>query len=271
VIPYVEDRKNCLLLNPAGTTEPEVMLSLQAALKTAIQIEYQLEDSELAAEALPNRDKPNLILLYEAAEGGAGVLKQLLDDSRAMGRVARKALEICHFNPDTGEDLGRPPGGREDCEAACYDCLMSYSNQLDHKSLDRKRIRDLLLDFAAAEVKTSPTTVPRAQHLAQLKRQCQSNLEKNWLDFIDRLGLRLPSAAQLLVADCGTRPDFTYETELTVVYVDGPHHDYPDRARRDEEQTNCMEDLGYTVLRFKLEEDWEEQIQKYPNIFGRIL
>jgi len=34
-------------------------------------------------------------------------------------------------------------GATEDCEAACYDCLMSYGNQRDHKHLDRKLIKDV--------------------------------------------------------------------------------------------------------------------------------
>ena len=55
------------------------MASLQAALKHAIQVQYQLEDDELAAEPLPSADDRHLILLYESAEGGAGVLRQLLD------------------------------------------------------------------------------------------------------------------------------------------------------------------------------------------------
>ena len=58
---------------PETALPGEVMASLQAALKTAIQIEFQLEEGELAAEALPSSDDRRYLLLYEAAEGGAGV------------------------------------------------------------------------------------------------------------------------------------------------------------------------------------------------------
>ena len=54
------------------------------------------------------------------------------------------------------------------------------------------------------------------------------------------------------------------------VYVDGPHHDYPDRAARDREQTSRMEDAGYSVLRFGTDQDWKAIIQRYPSIFGAL-
>jgi hypothetical protein len=63
-----------------------------------------LEDSELAAEPLPDDRHRRLLLFYEAAEGGAGVLRNLLDEPMAIQDVAQKALEICHYDPKTGED-----------------------------------------------------------------------------------------------------------------------------------------------------------------------
>jgi len=108
VIPYVEDNRNCLLFEPAIEVDIEVMASLQAALKRAIEATFQLEDNELASEPLPDANNRQMLLFYEAAEGGAGVLRQLVDDPIVLSQVARKALEICHFNPDTGEDTGQP-------------------------------------------------------------------------------------------------------------------------------------------------------------------
>ena len=143
VIPYVEDRKNCLVVEIQPVPEVKLLASLQAAFKHAIQVVYQLEDNELAAEPLPDRQNRRQLLFFESAEGGAGVLRQLIDDEGALAEVARKALEICHFDPE-GRDLKRAPRAREDCEAACYDCLLSYTNQFDHASIDRHAIRDLL-------------------------------------------------------------------------------------------------------------------------------
>jgi very-short-patch-repair endonuclease len=270
VIPYVEDRRNCLIFEPSEAHEPELMASLQAALKTAIQARYQLEDNELAAEPLPSADVRRSILFYEAAEGGAGVLRRLLDDVDALGEISWLALDLCHFDPATGTDLHRAPTAKEDCEAACYDCLMSYTNQRDHQYLDRHLVKDFLLDLAASEVRAAASPIPRAEHYQRLVNLCGSDLERKWLALLEEKNLRLPSDAQVLIEACGTRPDFLYRDHLTAIYIDGPHHLYTERAARDQAQTEAMEDLGYTVVRFTAEEDWTTKIGQFPGLFGSL-
>ncbi|HYK89191.1 MAG TPA: DEAD/DEAH box helicase [Acidobacteriota bacterium] len=269
VIPFVEDRRNCLLFQPAVELDLGTMASLEAAFKSAIQVHYQLEDSELAVEALPDRDNRRLILFYESAEGGAGVLRNLLDDPQALAAVSREALNLMHFDPQSGADLRRAPRAREECEAACYDCLMSYVNQLDHGFLDRHAAKELLMKLSTSIVQASPAGAPRAGHLEQLKRKSDSSLEKDWLDHLERYKLRLPSDAQVYIEACRTRPDFIYGEFQTVVYIDGPHHEFPERHARDQAQTDSMEDLGYTVIRFTAREDWDAKIAQYPHIFGK--
>ncbi len=269
VIPFVEDHRNALLIEPVAALEEEIAASLQAAIKHAIQVEYELEDNELAAEPLPDRDTPNLILLYEAAEGGAGVLRQLVTDPDAFASVCRRALDICHFDPDTGADQGKAPRSKENCEAACYDCLMTYANQVDHLLLDRKSIRDLLMSLSKAKVLCAPAPVPRAAHLAGLMKRCDTKLEREWLALLEQHGLRLPTDAQRMFQDCGTRPDFYYGDSRAAIYVDGPPHDYPDRQARDTAQTEKMEDAGHTVVRFKHTDNWQDVIAQFPSIFGK--
>lgn len=270
VIPYVEDRKNCLLFEPSIELKEKELASLQSALKTAIQVCYQIEDNELAAEPLPDADRRKLILFYESAEGGAGVLRRLIDDTEAFGKIAREALALCHYDPDTGEDQKRAPGFREDCEAACYNCLMTYRNQRDHKFLDRKAIKEILLDLANATVRSSPKEIPRSEHFDMLSSKCESELERKWLIYLENNDLNLPSHAQKFIDKCNTRPDFYYEGLNVAVYIDGPVHKYPERQLRDSTQVECMEDYGYTIIRFASDEDWNAIIDKYPNIFGRL-
>jgi very-short-patch-repair endonuclease len=269
VIPYVEDRRNCLLFQPAAELDIGTMASLEAALKNAIQVRYQLEDNELAVESLPDHDNRKLILLSESAEGGAGVLRSLLDDPHAFAAVSREALSLMHFDPETGADLRKAPKAREECQAACYDCLMSYMNQLDHVLLDRHAAKTQLMKYSTSVVQAGPGEAPRAEHLEQLKRKAESGLEKDWLDHLECNKLRLPSDAQVYIEACRTRPDFIYVQSQTVVYIDGPHHEFPERQARDKAQTENMEDLGYTVIRFSGKGDWDTIIAQYPHIFGK--
>lgn len=272
VIPFVEDRRNTLLWTPEGHLDTAVFASLQAALKSAIQVEYQLEDSELAVEPLPDPSNRKTLLFYEAAEGGAGVLRSLTEDPNAIHRVARRALDLLHFDPDTLDDLGHAPHAVERCEAACYDCLMSYGNQRDHRALDRFAVKPHLVALLDARTETSPTPASRAQHLDHLRRMCDSDLERRFLDLLAERGLRLPDSAQRgLEAGSETRrPDFLYEPEAVAVFIDGPHHDYPDQRVEDDRTTALLMDAGYSVLRFHHQADWDALLREHAYLFGSL-
>jgi superfamily II DNA/RNA helicase/very-short-patch-repair endonuclease len=268
VVPYVRDHRNTLLIDPKMSLDHSQMVSLQAAIRRAILAEFNLEDSELGLEGLPNRDNRKVFLIYEASEGGAGVLKRLVQEPDALQRVAAMALKICHFNPETGEDQKHAPEAKEDCEVACYDCLLSYYNQPDHKHLNRHLIKDVLMRLQKATVECSPVELNRSAHLEALKARCDSNLERHWLDYLEEHGHKLPSSAQKRVLE--TKPDFLYEGDYKVViYIDGPPHDFPDRQQRDDHQKTELEDRGWTVLRFHHTEQWTEIIDRFPNVFGK--
>ena len=147
---------------------------------------------------------------------------------------------------------------------------MSYGNQRDHRLLDRKVIRDVLMDLSGATVIASPIRFPRAEHFKRLMNLCGSGLEKKWLQFLEDHNLHLPTHAQKLIAECQTRPDFCYENPAfsIVIYVDGPVHKFPDRHERDKQQMDCLENKGYQVLRFTAEENWTDKFKAHPGIFG---
>jgi len=242
----------------------------QIPIQKAIQINYQLEENEIAVEPLPTADNRRLLLLYEASEGGAGVLKRIVDEPKALPALARTALEICHYDPDNGNDLHHAPNSHEDCETACYDCLMSYSNQPDHLYLHRDLIKPYLETLLNSQVICSPGELTRTQHLKQLMNLAGSELEKSWLRLLEELGCRLPSRSQVLIPQCHTRPDFIYDEPYhVIVYIDGPPHDYPERQERDSQQQEALEDLGYQVIRFHHRQDWEQIIGRYSGLFGR--
>lgn len=268
VIPYVHDTRNILLIEPAGGMDARRLVTLMSALKNAVQIIYQLEDNELAAELLPDAKDARSILFYEASEGGAGVLQDLTQRPGAVAQVADRALELLHFTPD-GTDLGHAPHAKERCVAACYDCLMTYSNQPHHEMLDRHLIRDLLLDLKRSAVQPAQTQAPG--HLEHLKAACDSELERTWLDFLAERQLRLPSHAQQLTPGIPARPDFTYDDSQTVIFIDGPHHDTRDQSARDARIREDLEYAGYTVIAFNYDQaTWPGVAARYPFIFGEF-
>ncbi|MBX5458136.1 MAG: DEAD/DEAH box helicase [Thermogemmatispora sp.] len=279
VIPYVEDTRNCLLFKLEQELDQAQMASLQSALKSAIQICYQLEDNELAAEPLPHAHERRFLLFYEAAEGGAGVLRQLVDTPEALARVAQEALRLCHYDPVTLEDLGRAERAREDCEAACYYCLMTYSNQRDHRLLDRKVIRDVLAELGQSRVVIAAEAVPgRAAAGAddaseRLLAQVEEAIEREWLLWLKERGYRLPTRTHWQPPSCSASPDFLYEggADLAAIYVDGDGPAGAERAARDAVSCEELRDLGYLVLRFGAREMWDELCRRYPAIFGREL
>jgi hypothetical protein len=157
VKPFVTDTRNILLLRPlALVADREPFLkTLANAIQRGMQFVYQVEEQEIAVELIGEgeHERP---LLWEAAEGGTGVWERMLADPDSFATVAREALRICHFNLETGETLA---GWAERCAVACYECLLSYRNQSDHRYLDRHLVRDYLL--ALAVVKMVHGTVSR--------------------------------------------------------------------------------------------------------------
>jgi superfamily II DNA/RNA helicase/very-short-patch-repair endonuclease len=269
VVPYVEDHRNLLTLRLTTDHDKEVIATLQSALKRAIQQEYLLEPGELAAEALPNREDRRVLVFYEATEGGAGVLKKLLDPG-AISKIARVALEVCHFDPDTGEDFAPKQDNDIECALACYDCLLDYGNQPDHKLVDRHQIRDMLITLRDSTTEASSSSASRTDHYDELIRTCDSELEKKWLKQVRDLNLRLPSHGQFLLESCSTRPDFFYKEARTAIYIDGPVHDEPDTAVDDRNIEKRLTASGFMFIRFHYKEDWATKLAEFADIFGEL-
>lgn len=263
VVPYVKDTKNALVMRFEPRRSGPEMASLQAAFRQAIQKYFQLEPRELSCEPMPSPQDRQEILFYEASEGGAGVLRQLAEDPAVLPLLAKNALEICHFDSDTLEDKGA-----HTCGKACYECLLDYGNQPDHKDLDRFLIRDLLSELTKAECRPSGGAGSRAERMEALRKRCDSQLEKRWLDAVDNLMLRPPSDAQYLIEAYATKPDFFYREHNAAIYIDGPPHDEADQIRADEAITQRLMEAGYIVVRFHHEAAWNEIFRRHPDIFG---
>lgn len=253
VVPYVEDRRNILLLRWAERRTLTEAVTLQFALERGIEVGFQLEDSELSSEQLPDADERGRILLVEAAEGGAGVLRRLQAEPEAMATVAREALRLLHVDPDTGAETA------DACVRGCYRCLLSYGNQLWHEQIDRRSAVPPLMALASG--RTHPVEEPEraaegsgdgdASPLAGRAWALESMLRSN--------SLRLPSSTA--VEWEGVRIDMLYDGAIpTAVILESDT--WPPV------QTTALEFAGYSVLRIGPHEDLRAVIRENPGVFG---
>jgi len=262
----VQDTRNLLRLRihkPALRDDPVFEKSFMYALERAIEAAYQLEDTELVAEAVGKGEGRSLVF-YEASEGWAGVLRRLVEEPDALSDVAREALRLLHFDPETGDDL------TEDRHRACYECLLSFSNQLEAQILARHRVRDFLFGLTSADVELMHLPRSREDHYRWLRgyTDARSDLERAFLDALYHDGYRLPDEAQRATSDPKCIADFFYEPNICV-FSDGSVHDEPDQRARDEEVRRRLRARGYRVVIIRYDHDLSERIQQYPEVFGR--
>ncbi|WP_245433959.1 Zn-binding domain-containing protein [Rhodomicrobium lacus] len=161
IVPIVRDHKNALLFrfNEPTAYAPETIVTVQHALLRGIEVVFQLEEGEVLGEPLPARDNRRAVLAYEATEGGAGVLSRLIEDPQALGKVAREALRLMHFEKvdeaiAAGDAKLLANHDGEACVRGCYRCLLSYFNQPDHELIDRAsdEAKQMLVDLARGQV-----------------------------------------------------------------------------------------------------------------------
>ena len=270
VIPYVRDRRNILVFQLADPVLVDTALSVMYALERGIEAAFQLEDSELDGELLPPDEGPrDRILFTESAEGGAGVLRRLQSEKQALREAALEALRIAHFHPQTGEDLGGVPG--HPCAKGCYNCLLSYGNQLAHELIDRHAARSLLLAISQGETIPAGPGVSRTDHSIKLIGQADSTLEADFIRWLKDNGYRLPDAAQVTVPGTYAKPDFVYRRSnvRAAVFIDGPAHDAEAVAERDAAAESRLENKGWLVIRLRWDAAWRAIMDENPTVFGQ--
>ena len=282
VIPFVEDRRNILVTRLEHPVSLETAITAMTALERGIEAAFQLEDSELSSETLPDLDGQGRALFVESAEGGAGVLRRLVDDPSALAQAARTALDILHFDPASGEDraVAATPSGEEPCVRACYDCLLSYGNQGVHDKIDRHLVKDILMRLSTSTVVRTDGARPGAPAAAENPQSDsedtgsagppesshpsapRSEAARDFIAWLAAQGLRLPDEVDATAE--GARPDLIYRLPdgnaavFFTVNGDG----------RDERALDDLRDLGWSVITIGATADWAAIAGRYPSIFG---
>lgn len=246
-------------IQPLGLS-PTAVISLQYALKRAIETEFQVEPAEIGVVTVGDGKAPN-ILIYEAAEGSLGILSRFADDPDVLHRIVRQAISLCRYDD-------------QDYKAkASYDDLLSYHNQRDHKILDRFEIQHALHKLLACQVEVQTNTQHESyddQYQSLLTAiDPNSALERTFLDYLYNHGLRLPDSAQKFTPGVYSQPDFFYEPD-TWIFIDGSVHDRPEVKAADAKKRGELRAQSFDALVWRYDQNLADFIASRPDIFTRI-
>jgi hypothetical protein len=261
VIPFVEDRRNVLVLRWAEQVDNDEAITLQYAVERGVEAIFQIEDTELVSERLPDADGRGRTLFVEAAEGGAGVLRRLQAEPDALARSAREALRIIHVDPDTGEEHEHA------CVRGCYRCLLSYSNQTVHAMIDRRRVVERLRRLAQCQVRPTPTDDQPASVSGEgFVNAALNDRARELLRLLAVRKLRGPSEIATTTASYDAPIDLIYHQDgmRTAVVLDDPHTgERPDPAN--------LVFAGWNVIHVRLDDDLDTIISTNPAVFGQAV
>jgi superfamily II DNA/RNA helicase len=241
------------------------IVTLQYALKRAIENVFQVESNEISVEVMGKPEWPN-IFIYESAEGSLGILSQVVEKIDTFKEIVQEAYRICYFENgiDTHPDIG----------PATYLDLLSYYNQRDHLRINRQLIKQPLerLLLCQFEISTNPEFENNdIQYQYLLERiDVNSSTERKFLDYLYKNGLKLPDKAQPEISGIYVKPDFFYEKENACIFCDGTPHDKAEIKEHDKLQREALLNAGYDVVTYYYKDSLEDLINKRSDIFIKI-
>lgn len=241
--------------------KPDGVITLQYALKRAIEEVFQVEPNEIGVMAMGDPEMPN-IMLCEISEGNLGILSRFVRDIDVFRKVIEKAEAICRFDDP---EYNAP---------ASYNDLLSYYNQRDHSIIDRFKIKDALekLKISTLEIQTNKSFRSYDEHYAYMMENLDpsSSTEKVFIKYLYDNGLRLPDFAQKRVDGIYCQPDFYYDPERVWIFCDGTPHDDPEIKQRDHEQRQLIIAKGDEVWFWHYREDLAAKVASRPDIFKKV-
>ena len=269
---YVHDSRNVLFIqHRSEDTSIQFDVTLLHAIKRAIQFVYQVEEQEISAELIGEKEHRRMIF-WEAAEGGIGVWEHLVSEPGAFSSVADMALRLCH-DQAFEDGAGNEPTA---CVSACYECLLTYSNQLEHRVIDRRLVLEYLrlLATSTTSLEGEPDYEEQYRRLVELVDP-ESTLEREFLDVLRDNRLRLPDTAQNRPSSkVLVQTDFYYERENRpgiCVFIDGPHHDSPEQRTTDDRVRKELQDYGFRVVAIRYGRPIAEQLNEHTDVFVSVV
>jgi superfamily II DNA/RNA helicase/very-short-patch-repair endonuclease len=241
---YTYDTSDVLYIQPIkslGLSDNGVV-TMQYAIEKAIEQHYNIEPVEIAAKLMGSDENKN-IMLYESSEGSIGVLKDIARNPAILRTLFLKAYEICGYDYKTKEDKfpGRPK--------ASYDDLLSYYNQMDHVKINRHDIvkaLDLLISSNPDDT-IGGTFEDKYEELLKGIHH-KSPGEKELLEYLFNNGFRLPDFTNHNMEEFYVQPDFVYDRERALIFVDGGIHKKGIVKADDDKKRKAIELAGFDVL-----------------------
>ncbi|MBK9733201.1 MAG: DEAD/DEAH box helicase [Chitinophagaceae bacterium] len=241
---FTYDTSDVLYVQPIkalGLTE-EGVITMQYALEKAIEQYYNIEPVEIDARLMGSEKNKN-IMLYESSEGSIGVLKDIARNPVRLKQIFLKTYEICGYDYENKED--RFPNRAK----ASYDDLLSYYNQMDHLKIDRHSIiKSLELLIASNPDDTVGSSYEEKYEELKNGLHHRSPGEKQLLDHLFSNGYRLPDYTNHNMEQFYVQPDFVYEKEKALIFVDGGIHKKNVNKADDERKRKILELAGFDVL-----------------------
>ncbi len=175
-----------------------------------------------------------------------------MEDGASMQKIAQEALDICHFVEP-----------KNSCAQACYQCLLSYTNQFDHPNLNRHLIHNFLIQLSTSVINIELDTTSRKAQYQKLLKQTDPNssFEEEVLKAIYERGIKLPDSAQELIPKANCKPDFLYRKDKIAIFYDGSVHDSPEQQQRDRiKRENLFWHCSYQIIELNCKQDWQSKL-----------
>jgi len=258
---YTTDTADALYIEPIKSLglDSDGVVTLQYALKRAIENIFQIESNELGVTRMGDPKQPN-IFLYEASEGSLGILSQFIEEPKTFKIVISETIRLLKFDD------------KEYLEPASYNDLLSYYNQRDHAIIDRFLIKDALekLKLCSIEIQ-GDDKISYEEQYQSLSRALDPNsdTEKKFLNYLYKNNFKLPDSAQKTVDGIYVKPDFYYSPDFWI-FCDGTPHDKLNVKEDDKKKRDAIRNAGQQVFEYYYLDDLETIISKRPDVFKKV-